>query len=81
MAGLRHFYDQFWLKIRQSGVQGHVDAHSGHHLIDFQAENSVLEDFAGKFGTGFFICFGYKIDAPIMSKQGSTKGRFRRKQS
>ena len=50
MAGLRHFYDQFWLKIRQSGLQGHVDAIPGHRFIDFQAEKLVLKDFAGKFG-------------------------------
>ena len=53
MAGLRHFYDQFWLKIRQSGFQGHVDAIREHRLVDFQAETNVLKDFAVKFGTLF----------------------------
>ena len=74
MAGLRHFYDQFWLKIKQSGLQGHVDAHSEHHLIDFQDEKIVLKDCAGKFGTAFFIWFGYKIDAPLLAFQKRPQG-------
>ena len=61
---MRHFYNQFWLKIRQSGFQAHVDAICEHHLIDFQAQTLVLKDFASKFGTRFFTYFGYKINAP-----------------
>ena len=65
---MRHFYNQFWLKIRQSGFKGHVVAIREHSLIDFQSEKLVLKDFAGKFGAVFFIWFGYKIDAPKYMK-------------
>ena len=41
----------------------------------------VMKDFAGKFGTLFFIWFGYKIDAPSLQKGhygcGFSKGPFK----
>ena len=51
----------------------YIDSESELRKIGSQAKKFVLKEFAGKFGTLFFIGFAYKIDAPICSGHAPKK--------